>query len=471
MGPKQSKSVVIIGGFKTQVISPCSTNSSEDVSVSSEIGNTSDPGKQLHQLLTTSLNNKAVANYCGDGQLWARVMKICAMDPIAAAYTEPESFKTPLHLACRILEHSHPTVRKGETSTSPVDAIRYLIRCCPESVSKIDIDGYIPLHYIIPHSHRSKIAHQRNAQDRNQTNHIQNQVLVLNLLISADYNSSVKYLSRSDVTFSPSDEACTPLYHAVSSIRDDFLQHLCPTVDLISSLHIACPGAVSVKNKDSQDTPLALLYRRFSRQLDLSEKVFPGDKPRKEVLKHQMRYKTSAMNTWKIILKLLMPTTSEEKRGVKNLKQRRNASDFYVVHAAVKMQCPPNLIRYIIDTRPSEVSKTDEMGRLPLHIATITKPLSSSDDENNMGGTHHSKFIIDELLHAYPDGASCADRNGKLPLQLAVESGKFWIGGGVRSIYNVFPGAMENIVVEECPGIEQENGSISMARWQNCINN
>jgi len=466
MGLKQRKGVVLKEAMKNRSISTCFD--------SSEIRSKSDPGKQLYKLLTTSLDDYAIADHCGDSQLWDKVMEICDMDPIAATYTETESFKTPLHLACRILECPLPSVTKDGTTTSPVDAIRVLIRCCPESVSKKDRDGYIPLHYIIPHSRRPIISHQKEAQELQQINRIQNQVHVLNLLLSADYQSSIKYLSRCDVTFSPSDRACTPLYHAVSSIRDDFLQHLCPTVDLISSIHAACPGTVSAKNKDNQDTPLALLYRRFSSQFDLSETVFPVRKPKKEVLEHQVRYKTSAMNTWKIILELLIPTDSEEGRGVNGLKQskrRRNASDFYIVHSAVKMECPPALIRYIIETRPGEVSKTDEMGRLPLHIAAITTPLSSSDDNRNKGGNYHSKFIIEELLRTYPEGASCADKNGKLPLQLAIESGKFWIGGGVKSIYNAFPEAMQNVVVEECSGIVEDDASISMERYQNCMNN
>jgi len=463
----RSKGVVLQEGTKRRTTSPCPA--------SPKICNTSDPGKQLHQLLTTRLNNYTVANDCGNSQLWNKVIKICDMDPIAATYIEPESFNTPLHLACRILECSTPSVSsKAGTTTSPVQAIRVLIRCCPESVSKTDVDGYIPLHYIIPHSRRTEISHQKPTQEQQQTNRMQNQALVLNLLISADYHSSMKYLSRSDVTFSPYDRACTPLYHAVFSIRDDFLQQSCPTVDLISSIHAACPGTVSVKNRDNQDTPLALLYRRFSRQFDLSKKEFAGDKPRKEVLQHQMRYKTSAMNTWKIILKLLIPMDSEEERGKDGLKQskrKQNASDFYIVHSAVKMECPPDLIRYIIETRPSEVSKTDEMGRLPLHIAAITTHLSSSDGKSNVGGKHHSKFIIEELLHAYPEGAALADKNGKLPLQLAIESGKFWIEGGAKSIYDAFPGAMANVMVEECPEIIEDDSSISMARWRNCISN
>lgn len=453
MGCKHSKGLALIDDKRSQTppCSPMSAHSFGDVALSSELRNILDPGEQLHHLLTTALDDFAVDHESEDSLLWAKVMKICDMNPTAAAYIEPESRETPLHLACRILERSPPVTREGITA-SPVDAIRVLIRCCPESVSKSDVDGYIPLHYVIPHTRRHEADTSNSFQQSQLTsNHIQYQVIVINLLISADYESSMAYLSRSDVTFSPADGACTALYHAVSSIQDDFLHQPCPTIDIISAIHTACPATVNLKNRDNWDKPLALLYRRFSRQFDLSEKFFPGDNSRKEVLEHRSRYKTSAMNTWKIILKLLDPV--DNKVG----EQQRRNSDFYIVHSAVKLECPPDLIRYIIETRPSEVSKVDEQGRLPLHYAAAS-PLHSSNssfDGNDAGGNYHFKFIIDELLYAYPDGAAHTDRDAKLPLQLAIESGKSWIGGGVKSLYDVFPDAMTNVVVEEYPGLKK----------------
>ena len=477
MGCDQSKSLAIIEAAKTLSTHSCATisiNSLGDESFSSELHTISDHGEQLHQLLKTSLDNSVVKNDCDNSQLWARVIKICDIDPNAAAYTEQESFQTPLHLACRILERSTPSASKDRLTASPADAIRVLIQCCAESVSKTDIDGYIPLHYIIPHSCRPNILYQQQPHQQNpQFNHIQNQVIVLNLLISADYDSSMKYLSRSDVKFSSTDRACTPLYHAVSAIQDDFFQHSCPTVDLISTIHLACPGMVSVKNKDNRDTPLTQLYRRFSRQLNLSEKCSLGSHSRKEVLEHQLRYKTSAINTWKIILNLLLPTDSVEEKEWKGRKQqqrRRNASDLYVLHSAVKMNCPPDLIKYIIKTRPDEVSKTDENGHLPLHIAATTTPLNSSSDDNE-AGNYQSKLIIEEILSAFPEGATRVNRDGKLPLQLAIESGKFWNRGGVKSLYEVFPEAMANAMVEEHTEIHKDDDFISLTTWQNCISN
>lgn len=184
-------------------------------------------------------------------------------------------------------------------------------------------------------------------------------------------------------------------------------------------------------------SPLSLLYRRFSRQFDLSEKFFPGDNSRKEVLEHRHKYKTAAMNTWKIILTILDPSGDRE----------LGASDFFMVHAAVRMDCPPDLLRYIIETRPEEVQQTDHAGRLPLHIAAAVK----SDGSD----AYHFKFVIDELLYSYPDGAAYTDANDKLPIELAAESEKPWIGGGFKSIYDCFPDGMGRVPLDTYPELQR----------------
>lgn len=147
-----------------------------------------------------------------------------------------------------------------------------------------------------------------------------------------------------------------------------------------------------------------------------------------------------------------------------------------MVHAAVRMDCPPDLLRYVIETRPEEVRQTDERGRLPLHVAASAKCIEfDSNNENNNENEHnhndhdndnekvmagcaaskyHYKFVMDELLYSYPDGAASTDADHKLPLQLAVQSGKSWIGGGTKSLHDVYPDAMARVPIGEFPGIK-----------------
>lgn len=421
MGCKQSKGIQVDDGYgkgiQENLTSPMS-QSSQNVSLSTEISNISDPGQRLYQQLIASMDED-------DRLLWARVIKICDQDPSAASHIDPITGDTPLHVACRILT-AFPFEEDGSITVAPLDAFRVLIRCSADIVSHENNMGYIALHHII-----RPLAHLQLTDPS-----LKQQIAIINLLIASDYESAVEYFSRDDVVFDPNDGACTPIYHVVASVPDDFSNPPGPTVQLVSAIHFPCPAMVTAKNDSNHDKPLALLYRRFTRQFDLSEKFFPGDNSRHEVVEYRQAYKTAAMNTWKIILTLLDPL----------LDKKKSVSDFYMVHAAVRTACPPDLIRYIIETRPEEVRQTDDQGRLPLHVAAAA-------GMHQGGSTYHYKFVVDELLYAYPDGAASTDAHNNLPLQLAVQSGKMWIGGGTKSLYDVYPDAMTRVPMEEFPKI------------------
>jgi len=420
------------GGVRTvptTPMSPVSTASLRSVSLPKELNKISDPGQRLFRLLQMTIDN--TRNNKLDDLVWAKVVKICDKHPSAADYQNPKG-DTPLHLACRLL-----TLFPYDPSSlaiTPLDAMRVIIRCSADIVSRTNNNGYIALHEAIspPANIASATALHHHTE-------------MINLLIAADYESSLEYLQRTDVVHSKKDGAGTPLYHAVASLPDDFSSPPGPTINLISSIHFPCPSMVSAKNDSNYDKPMALLYRRFSRQFDQSEKFFPGDNSQPRVLEHRNRYKTAAMNSWKIILALLDPL----------LDKKKSISDFYMVHAAVRIDCPPDLLRYIIETRPEEVRQTNESGRLPLHVAADAKIQDfNSKEQTTSASRYHYKFVIDELLYSYPDGAASVDAENMLPLQLAVDSGKAWIGGGTKSLYDVYPDAMTRVPVEEFPLIK-----------------
>ncbi len=416
MGCKQSKNVQLReGGLKSNPTSPMSS-ASTNVSIPREITRISDPGLRLMTLLQQSMNDELV---------WARVIKICEKSPVAVKYQDPETLDSPLHLACRLISTVPPSGDRFDAT--PLDAIKVMVRHSAD-VSIVNTSGFIPLH--------DAIRPVVNTVDILTSIHYQAEVA--NFLIASDYEASIDYLSRNDVCFSANDDACTPLYHVISNLPDDFSTSLRPTTSLASTLHFPNPSMASKKNASNYDKPLALLYRRFSRQFDLSEKFFPGDNSRQEVLEHRQKYKVAAMNTWKIILSLLDPIADKKK----------SVSDFFMVHAAVRTECPPDLLRYIIETRPEEVRQVNDQGRLPLHIAANAAPDAAES-------CYHYKFVIDELLYSYPDGAASKDGKGKLPLQYAVESGKNWIGGGVKSIHDVYPDAISRVKMDEHPSIKR----------------
>ncbi len=419
MGCKQSKDIPVHQrdqGLKTNLTSPMSSNSFGNVSIPREVNRISDPGQRLMKLLQISKTDELV---------WARIIKICEKAPKAVSYQDPESLDTPLHLACRLISTTPPG---GDSlDSTPLDAVRVMIRCSADA-SLMNKNGHIALHDAI----RPIVCKNDPLAS------IHNQCQVAGFLIAADYDSSVEYLCRTDITFDSDDDACTPLYHVISNLPDDFSNSPGPTTTLASTLHFPVPFIATTKNDSNYDKPLALLYRRFSRQFDLSEKFFPGDNSRREVVEHRQKYKVAAMNTWKIILSLLDPI----------LDKKKSVSDFFMVHAAVKSECPPDLLRYIIETRPEEVRQVNDLGRLPLHVAAKASPDAAES-------CYHYKFVIDELLYSYPDGAASKDAHGKLPLQLAIESGKNWVGGGVKSLHDVYPDAISKVKMDDYPSIKR----------------
>lgn len=437
MGCQQSKGVPLNNdkkrGLKSTPTSPVSTGGASTTSslvtidyefnMPSSLTQLTDPGEQLYELLS-------MAATCEDAYVWAKTVKMCELHPSSAFYIDERSGDTPLHAACRAIGVSGGNTGNLDVPASTTAAVRALIRLAPNTVSRSNIEGNIPLHFCLA---PSTICPSNDVNDCGYQNSVTIRADVVNILIASDHEASQAYLGRTDVA-----HGCTPLYLTVSSLPDDFFSPAPgPTVSLIKQIHSTLPSMVSARNDGDHDTPLALLYRRFSRQFDSSEKFFPGDNSRREVVQYRQKYKAAAMNTWKIILELLSPVN-------------RDRSDFCIVHAAVGLGCcPPDLLRYVIETRPDEVRMADESGRLPLHHAASAPTLLGN------GSGYHAKFVMDELLYAFPDGAAYANADGKLPLRIAIEAEKSWIGGGVKSLYDVYPDAMEQLELENHPGIKR----------------
>jgi hypothetical protein len=246
----------------------------------------------------------------------------------------------------------------------------------------------------------------------------------------------------------------------------------------ISSSSNSNTSMVGVGNAADGDRPLALLYRRFTRQFDLAEKFFDGDNSRREVVEHRRRYKTAAGNTWRIIESLLRPTVSSSSSSTHETRNNRASSndmnnqnnnhikEWKIVHRAVQVEAPPDLLRYIVETNAEDLTIPDHLGNLPIHYAAKSKPvnephyhqlspnmMSSSSSKKNAVRTSfpafYTKYVVDELLYKFPEAASMPDARGRLPFKLAVDSGKQWIGGGIKSLYDAHPAGLEQVNLDE----------------------
>jgi ankyrin repeat protein len=370
----------------------------------------------------------------------SRILKACETTPAVACYQNPTTKSTPLHMAVRLLDY--PCGDPRSASALPT-VLQGLIRANPDAVRIRDATGHIPLHYAVAPTVPPG-AVQLPSRDWKV------RAEVLQLLLAADIETSMEYFTQTAVIFqdtanvlerkggrsqhgnSPDDAmiTATPFYHALLALPDDFDRDS-PTVVFSAVLKDAFPNMVQTPNAHDGDTPLALLYRRFTRQFDLAEKFFAGDNSRPEVVEHRRRYKTAAGNTWKIIECLLRPEIPNTPTPA-SLQWR-------LLHRAVEIQTPPDLLRYIVETNAEDLQQPDSVGNLPIHYAAAS----------NIKQLYYSKFVTDELLYKYPESAAVPNSQGQLALTLAVATGKPWIGGGLQSLYDAYPKAMAQVDLEK----------------------
>jgi hypothetical protein len=109
---------------------------------------------------------------------------------------------------------------------------------------------------------------------------------------------------------------------------------------------------------------------------------------------------------------------------------------------------PPHLLRLLTVAFPDGVTEEDENGNLPIHVAALgnfpsihmTWPTEAfAADMEAFSGTAKSTIAI--LLEADPTSARRRNRQGKFPLQLAIESGRDW-GDGIGTLADAFLAAI-----------------------------
>jgi hypothetical protein len=118
-----------------------------------------------------------------------------------------------------------------------------------------------------------------------------------------------------------------------------------------------------------------------------------------------------------------------------------NGKVWRLMHACAGIDFfPPNLLRLLTAAFPDDVTEEDEDGNLPIHVTALgvfpsihmarpgTEDCEGEETElEGYSGTAASTIAI--LLKANPASARCRNRQGKLPLQLAIESGRDWQDG------------------------------------------
>ena len=135
---------------------------------------------------------------------------------------------------------------------------------------------------------------------------------------------------------------------------------------------------------------------------------------------------------------------------------------FQVVHAAAAVDCPRPVVKIATIIYPQQVDEKDANGLTALLIAAqapIFKVRDLSDegylledrihgditdeDENNQedDDTSGQPSVVDILLSASAFTACVPDPEGRLPLHVALESGKRW-NQGIKDIISCYPDAL-----------------------------
>jgi ankyrin repeat protein len=119
-----------------------------------------------------------------------------------------------------------------------------------------------------------------------------------------------------------------------------------------------------------------------------------------------------------------------------------NGKVWRIMHASAGIDFfPPSLLRLLTAAFPDDVTEEDEDGNLPIHVAALgdfpsihmTRPITEdySEDysEDFVANSGTPELTIAILLEANPASARYRNRQGKFPLQLAIESGRDWHDG------------------------------------------
>ena len=355
---------------------------------------------------------------------WSEASRLVASRPSLASYVDPTTSGTPLHVACSLGSSHASTPELAETAASCVSSI---VAACPGSVSARDRNGHVPIEGVLSAATRGDDG--GTAGDGG----------------SYPFRTEAAraLLERDPGAFAVDGDA---VYGIATALPDDFAEPTGPTVEFVRVL--VSLGGVSARTfargsggGDDDDT-LALLYRRFVRQFDQSERFFAGDNSRPEVVEHRRNFKNAAVNTFHVIEALLTPAGGDVADD-----EVDEGGRFLVRNAVRADSCPPDLLRYIVETNLEGVADADSRGNLPLHYAAgydrVAAGAAGAAEGTPGPPESHSKYVIDELLYAHPEGASVENADGTLPIVLAIESGKKWIGGGIRSLHEAYPDGIE----------------------------
>ena len=299
-------------------------------------------------------------------QKWDEVIQRAQYYPLEARQRDFD-YLLPIHWAC--------------SGGAPVSVIRALLRAYPPSAKMIDFDHSTPLHFACCYGVS---------------------ISVMKELLKA-YPNAVK---MRDIF------GRTPLYHACEESRTNYeLLKLLLSLQANTAIISPVNSVLITKSYHVPKTPLALMWR------SVLEKVTKTSSQ-----KHNKYNIQEDDKDWNKALLLSKAAY---------LGSINQSNDFQILHAIVYLR---NYIPHaevfdiVIDKYPDQVMQRESKNyksksQLPLHMATASASTRYQDTKNDF---FVSNYIIRKLVQAFPEAASMKDGHGRLPLFLALESGRTW---------------------------------------------
>jgi hypothetical protein len=272
------------------------------------------------------------------------------------------------------------------------------------------------------------------------------------LVLDRNWHRAVRHCREQpiDAEFQDGDTMETPLYLACQN-------H--PPVELVRALLRAFPAGAETPSRHG-DLPLHIACRYHAsievlRELVLNHPGTVGQSSKwgetpvtafwegRETIVSSTAEEDYSSLFWQKMQVLLEALATSRQQA-----QGQPTDTLFMVHAVVALGsfgCPIEVLEYVLESYPEQVSQTDGMGRLPLHICVGPAQWSHRSRRKYKP---REKQVIVRLLELYPPAARTFDTTepaGRYPLHTALAGRHQWKTG----VKELFEGAPEAIFLPD----------------------
>lgn len=322
---------------------------------------------------------------------WDRVRELCETNPELARYKSHERW-TALHHAC--------------DRRPPHDVVKKLILAYPDALLARDREkGWTPLH----HACRFKAS-----------------VEVIHHFLYLSPNRAKKAASIKG------NGGRTPIFFAIRyDAPDGVVEKL---------LDVDTSGILAEDYRGS--SALTLVWDNFIHTKKGKEIVEKWKKMVIENKRIEFITGTDIQERWKMADKLISCAFRQHNSRQNNERNERlkqdtdkSSDDWKILHAVCSIRCHPTLFYIAKGLYPEQIEQVDSCtGRTALHCAAISP-----------AGSELAVIVTNTILNIWSESTKVQDKDGSLPLHLAVENTKktHWSKDAVASIFSAYPDSIK----------------------------